>query len=198
MLTKSIRLTDIVPNVGYSLNKVRLSFHIPSYFYRIKKILLISDTHSFESAEVQKHLKDCDEVWHAGDWGTLAVSDAITKHKPLRGVYGNIDGADVRKMYPKELYFEIAGLKVYMTHIGGYPGKYAKGVKDRIIELKPDLFICGHSHICKVVKDKSLGLVHFNPGAIGMHGFHKKRTMMKFAIEDGKLIDINVLEYERN
>lgn len=198
MLTKSIKLTDIVPNVEHSIDKVRQSFHIPSYFYRIKKILLISDTHSYLSNEVQKHLNDCDEVWHAGDWGTLEVSDAITEHKPLRGVYGNIDGGDVRKVYPKELFFEIEGLKVYMIHIGGYPGKYAKGVKERILELKPDLFISGHSHICKVMKDKKLNLVHFNPGAIGMHGFHKKRTMMKFAIENGKLIDINVLEYERN
>lgn len=138
-------------------------------------------------------------MWHAGDWGTLMVSEALaSSHKTIRGVYGNIDGADIRKVYPKELHFEVEGLRVYITHIGGYPGRYAKGVKDKIKELKPDLFICGHSHICKVMKDKSLDLIHFNPGAIGMHGFHKKRTMMKFAIQNGKLIDINVLEYERN
>jgi len=135
--------------------------------------LLISDTHSHKSNEVDKH-------------------------KPVRGVYGNIDGAEIRKEYPKELFFEIEGLTVYIIHIGGYPGRYAKGVRERIDELKPDLFICGHSHICKVMKDKKMNLVHFNPGAIGMHGFHKKRTMMTFAIEDGKLIDIKVLEYERN
>ena len=143
-------------------------------------------------------MANCDEVWHAGDWGTLHVSDALTVHKPVRGVYGNIDAADVRTIYPKELSFVVEGLSVYMIHIGGFPGKYAKGVKDRLLELKPDLFICGHSHICKVMKDKNLELVHFNPGAIGMHGFHSKRTMMTFAIEDGKLIDIKILEYERN
>ena len=143
-------------------------------------------------------MADCDEVWHAGDWGDLAVSDAIGRTKTVRGVYGNIDGGPVRAVYPKEVYFTIEGLTVYITHIGGYPGRYEKGVKDRLIELKPDLYICGHSHICKVIKDKELGLIHFNPGAIGMHGFHKKRTMMKFGIENGKLLDIQVLEYDRN
>lgn len=177
---------------------MRYSFHIPSYFYRIKRILLISDTHSFISPEAKKHIANCDEVWHAGDWGALEVSDALTAHKPVRGVYGNIDSGDIRTVYPKELSFVVEGVSVYMIHIGGFPGKYAKGVKERLNELKPDLFICGHSHICKVMKDKHLGLVHFNPGAIGMHGFHSKRTMMTFAIENGKLIDIKILEYERN
>lgn len=160
--------------------------------------MLISDTHSFESTEVQKHMQYCDEVWHAGDWGAIAVSQAIAMHKPVRGVYGNIDGLDIRNIYPKELVFNLEGIKVYMTHIGGYPGRYAEGVKQRLTAEKPDLFICGHSHICKVMKDKNLNLIHFNPGAIGLHGFHQKRTMIKFGIEDGKLHDIQVLEYERN
>ncbi len=133
-------------------------------------------------------------MWHAGDWGDLAVSDALTKMKLVRGVYGNIDNSTIRSIYPKEINFTVAGLTVYITHIGGYPGRYEKGVKERLLEVKPDLYICGHSHICKVVRDKELGLIHFNPRAIGMHGFHNKRTMMKFGIENGKLIDIEVLE----
>ena len=128
----------------------------------------------------------------------MMVSHALTKHKTVRGVYGNIDAGDIRGVYPKEISFTVEGLSVYITHIGGYPGKYEKGIKERLKEVKPDLYICGHSHICKVMRDKELGLVHFNPGAIGMHGFHKKRTMMKFGIENGKLIDIQVLEYDRN
>ncbi|MDB4107913.1 metallophosphatase family protein [Bacteroidia bacterium] len=164
----------------------------------MKRILLISDTHGYFGSEIQKHAEDCDEIWHSGDWGGIMVSDKLEKIKRTRGVYGNIDGLEIRKQYPKELFFEIEGLKVYIIHIGGYPGKYAKGVKNRLIELKPDLYICGHSHICKVMKDKNLGLVHFNSGAIGKSGFHKKRTMLKFGINDGKLIDINVLEYDKN
>jgi putative phosphoesterase len=128
----------------------------------------------------------------------MMVSHALTKHKTVRAVYGNIDAGDIRGLYPKEISFTVEGLSVYITHIGGYPGKYEKGIKERLKEVKPDLYICGHSHICKVMRDKELGLVHFNPGAIGMHGFHKKRTMMKFGIENGKLIDIQVLEYDRN
>ena len=116
----------------------------------------------------------------------------------MRGVYGNIDDQQIRSEYPKELYFDVVGLTVYITHIGGYPGKYQKLIKKRLEELKPDLYICGHSHICKIMKDHNLNLIHFNPGAIGMHGFHSKRTMMTFAIENGKLIDIKILEYERN
>ncbi len=143
-------------------------------------------------------MQDCDEVWHAGDWGTIAVSQAIAPNVTLRGVYGNIDGLDIRNLYPKELIFSLEGMKVYMTHIGGYPGRYAEGVKQRLIAEKPDLFICGHSHICKIMKDKNLGLTHFNPGAIGVHGFHQKRTMIKFGIENGKLCDVQILEYERN
>lgn len=126
------------------------------------------------------------------------MHDSLQEAKIVRGVYGNIDGSEIRKLYPIELTFIIDGLTVYMTHIGGYPGKYAKGIKAKLSLIQPDLFICGHSHICKVMKDKDLNLIHFNPGAIGLHGFHKKRTMMKFAIDNGKLIDINIIEYDRN
>lgn len=168
-----------------------------SYFYQIKRILLISDTHGYISKEVISHAQTVDEVWHAGDWGNL-VDFNFGDNVELRGVYGNIDDILIRNKYPKELHFQIEGLKVYMTHIGGYPGRYAKGISQRLDELKPGLYICGHSHICKVMRDKKKDLIHFNPGAIGNKGFHKKRTMMKFAIEDGKLIDINILEYDKD
>ena len=103
----------------------------------------------------------------------------------------------IRKEYPKELSFNCEGLNVYITHIGGYPGRYEKGLPEKLLSVKPDLYICGHSHICKVMRDKHLDLIHFNPGAIGQHGFHKKRTMMRFGIENGKLLDIKILEYGR-
>ena len=144
-----------------------------------------------------KHAASVDEVWHAGDWGNIQVSEEIQKISVIKGVFGNIDGLEIRKTYGKELLFNCEGLNVYITHIGGYPGKYEKGIKEKLITLKPDLYICGHSHICKIMRDNSLNLIHFNPGAIGQKGFHKKRTMMKFGIENGKLLDINVLEYER-
>lgn len=145
-----------------------------------------------------KHIQDVDEVWHGGDWGDISVSDQIQKDKVIRGVYGNIDGQDIRNVYPKELVFTVDQVKVYMIHIGGYPGRYNKEVKERLTHEKPNLYICGHSHICKVMKDKSLNLLHFNPGAIGLSGFHNKRTMMKFTVDSGKIFDVNVLEYERN
>lgn len=138
-----------------------------------------------------------DEVWHAGDWGSIDVSDRISSKVKLIGVYGNIDGLAIRKIYPKELSFNCEGLNVFITHIGGYPGKYEKGIKEKLLSLKPDLYICGHSHICKVMRDKHLELIHFNPGAIGQSGFHKKRTMMRFGIENGKLVNIKIVEYER-
>ena len=145
-----------------------------------------------------KHAKECDEVWHAGDWGDWNNFEDFESKHIVRGVYGNIDGILIRSVFPEDLSFKIEGLKVFMTHIGGYPSRYNARVKAQLQELKPDLYICGHSHICKIMRDKTLDLVHFNPGAIGQKGFHKKRTMMKFGIEDGKLIDIQILEYDRN
>lgn len=115
----------------------------------------------------------------------------------MRGVYGNIDDQQIRSEYPKELFFDLEGLTVYMTHIGGYPGKYQKLIKKRLKELKPDLYICGHSHICKIMKDHNLNLIHFNPGAIGYHGFHSKRTMIDFSIKQGKIKDIKIHEYDK-
>jgi predicted phosphodiesterase len=125
------------------------------------------------------------------------VSNELEQLCTVRGVYGNIDGLEIRKTHPKELYFELEGVAVYMIHIGGYPGRYEKGVKEKLQTVQPKLFISGHSHICKIMKDNQLNLVHMNPGAIGNKGFQKKRTMIRFSLEDGKIFDIKVLEYER-
>ncbi|MBR9859644.1 metallophosphoesterase family protein [bacterium] len=163
-----------------------------------KEILLISDSHGYSDEKLLEHAAAVDEVWHAGDWGGIELSDQIVQKTPIRGVFGNIDGTIIRKVYPKELIFDCEGLKVYMIHIGGYPGRYAKGILDKLQLIKPDLFITGHSHICKVVKDKKLNLLHFDPGAIGNKGFHKVRTMLRFKVSQGKIEDLRVIEYEKN
>ena len=136
-------------------------------------------------------------MWHAGDWGSLSSFKTSLDKIVVRGVYGNIDNHEVRNEYPKEIFFELEGIKVYVTHIGGYPGKYQKSIKTRLKDLKPDLFICGHSHICKIMKDRELNLLHFNPGAIGIHGFHQKRTMISFKINNGKISDVKIHEYDK-
>ena len=158
------------------------------------KISLISDNHSFDGADVLEHLKGSDEIWHAGDIGSLVSLEQISAIAPVRAVYGNIDDTDVRNVYPLDLHWTCEGLKVYMTHIGGYPGRYKKRVYTELKKSQPDLYICGHSHICKVVRDKSLDLLHMNPGAYGHHGFHKIRTMLKFSILDGEMTDLRVVE----
>lgn len=159
------------------------------------KIGLLSDTHSYLDEQIIRLLSDRDEIWHAGDFGTLEVSDRLQEIAPLRGVYGNIDGADIRQVHPRVLRFEANGLDVMMTHIGGYPGKYHPDVRQSIKENPPRLYITGHSHILKIMTDKSLNnLLHINPGAAGKHGFHKIRTMVRFAIEEGQVRDLQVIE----
>ncbi|MFD2512617.1 metallophosphoesterase family protein [Pontibacter locisalis] len=159
------------------------------------KIGLLSDTHSYLDDQILRLLSDRDEIWHAGDFGTLQVSDSLNEIAPLRGVYGNIDGADIRQVHPKVLRFDANGLDVMMTHIGGYPGKYHPDVRQTIKENPPQLYITGHSHILKIMTDKSLdNLLHINPGAAGKHGFHKIRTMVRFAIEDAQVRDLQVIE----
>ncbi|MBF9254300.1 metallophosphoesterase family protein [Pontibacter sp. 172403-2] len=159
------------------------------------KIGLLSDTHSYLDDQILRLLSDRDEIWHAGDFGSMDVADRLREVAPLRGVYGNIDGQDIRQLYPKVLRFEAAGLDVLMTHIGGYPGKYHPDVRDIIKENPPQLYITGHSHILKIMPDKNRNnLLHINPGAAGKHGFHKVRTMVRFAIEAGQLRDLQVLE----
>jgi uncharacterized protein len=159
------------------------------------KIGLLSDTHDYIDDQILRLLGDRDEIWHAGDFGTARVAERLSEVAPLRGVYGNIDGQDIRVLYPKVLRFEANGLDVLMTHIGGYPGKYHPDIRDQIRANPPGLFITGHSHILKVMPDKNLNnLLHINPGAAGMHGFHKVRTMVRFTIEAGKVRDLQVIE----
>ena len=159
------------------------------------KILLLSDTHSYIDADVLKYVKQADEVWHAGDIGDLKVTDAIKKLKPLKGVYGNIDDVKVRLEFPEHNRFMCEGVDVWITHIGGYPPKYNIRVKDNIKANPPKLFISGHSHILKVMPDKKLNLLHMNPGAVGKHGFHKTRTMLRFTINGSKIDNLEVIEF---
>lgn len=158
------------------------------------RITLMSDNHSYLGQDVLNHILDSDEVWHAGDMGSMDSVAPLMEGKIFRGVYGNIDDRDIRTVFPCDLFFTTGGLKVYMTHIGGYPGKYNPRVYPILQKEKPDLFICGHSHICKVMHDKSLNLLHMNPGAYGHHGFHVVRTLLKFNILDGQVKDLHVVE----
>ena len=163
----------------------------------MKKILLLSDTHSHMDDTILKHVKLADEVWHAGDIGDLKVTDAIQALKPLRAVWGNIDNDKARAEFPENNRFTIEGVDVWITHIGGYPNRYNIRIRDEIKANPPKLFICGHSHILKVMPDKKLGLLHMNPGAIGIHGFHNVRTMLRFTIDSGKIDNLEVIEYPR-
>ena len=160
----------------------------------MKKILLISDTHSYLDKALIKHIKAADEIWHAGDIGTIDLCDVIEKLKPLKAVFGNIDGNDVRVAYPENLFFACENVKVFITHIGGYPGKYPSKIKQLLLEHKPKIFICGHSHILKVMYDKDLDLLHINPGACGVHGFHNVKTAVKFEIEGSEIKNLAIIE----
>lgn len=161
----------------------------------MKKIALLSDTHGFIDQIIVKYLLDVDEIWHAGDFGNMAVSDFLASLKPLKGVYGNVDGQDVRKVHPLHQKFQVEGVKVWMTHIGGYPGNYASEIKKSIYTERPSLFISGHSHILKVMPDPKIpGLLHINPGAAGVHGFHHVRTMVKFTVDKNKIGELDVIE----
>ena len=158
------------------------------------KILLLSDTHSHIDDAILKHIKWADEVWHAGDIGSLDVTDAIAKLKPLKGVHGNIDDHIIQKEFPENNRFFCEGVDIFITHIGGYPPKYNIRTRDMIRENPPKLFICGHSHILKVMMDKKLGVLHMNPGACGKHGFHQVRTMLRFVIDEDNIKDLEVIE----
>lgn len=158
------------------------------------RIGLISDTHSFLDDAVFKHFENCDEIWHAGDFGNIELADKLAAFKPLRGVYGNIDGTDVRKVYPEHLRFMCEKVDVWMTHIGGYPDRYSINVKREIYTNPPGLFISGHSHILKVVYDKKINCLHLNPGAAGKQGWHKVRTLMRFNVNEDKIQELEVIE----
>ena len=158
------------------------------------KIGLLSDTHGYWDDRYREYFKDCDEIWHAGDIGAARVSNELAAFKPFRAVYGNIDSYTERLIYPRYLFFDCEGQKVLLTHIGGYPGRYAPDILKELHALKPTLFICGHSHIAKVLYDKKLGLLHMNPGAAGNSGFHAVRTLMRFEINSGKIEQLEVIE----
>lgn len=163
----------------------------------MKKILLLSDTHSYIDNQILKFVKQADEVWHVGDIGSFEVIDTLKKLKPLRAVYGNIDDALIRTEYPLDNKFTIEKTTVWMTHIGGYPNRYDPRIKEEISENPPQLFISGHSHILKVIFDKKLNLLHMNPGAAGKHGFHTVRTMLRFEINEDKITNLEVIELEQ-
>jgi len=163
----------------------------------MKRILLLSDTHGYMDNAILSHVKWADEVWHAGDIGTSEVTDSIQNFTYLRAVYGNIDGMSIRNEFPLDQRFQCEGIEVLMTHIGGYPGRYENRVRQLLDQSAPDLFICGHSHILKVLRDKKRNLLHMNPGAVGKQGFHKVRTMLRFEVEGKELKNLEVIEFKR-
>ena len=164
----------------------------------MRKILLLSDTHSYIDNRILEYASQADEVWHAGDIGDIKVSETLKKTVPVfKAVYGNIDGTEIRKEFPLNLRFFCEKVDVWMTHIGGYPGKYAPIIREEIKLNPPKLFICGHSHILKVMNDKKLHLLHMNPGAIGIYGFHKVRTMLRFEVNQETIQNLEVIEFTR-
>ena len=163
----------------------------------MKKILLISDTHGYIDDRIIQYAKQSDETWHAGDIGELKVTDELKKVTTLRAVHGNIDNNKIRAEYPENLRFQIEEMKIWITHIGGYPNKYNQRIRQEINNNPPDIFICGHSHILKVINDKKLDVLHINPGAIGKYGFHHVRTMIRFEIMKSKIQNLEVIEFKR-
>jgi hypothetical protein len=163
----------------------------------MKKILLISDTHGYIDDRIIQYAKQSDETWHAGDIGELKVTDELKKVTTLRAVHGNIDNNKIRAEYPENLRFQIEEMKIWITHIGGYHNKYNQRIRQEINSNPPDIFICGHSHILKIINDKKLDLLHINPGAIGKHGFHHVRTMIRFEIMNSKIQNLEVIEFKR-
>ncbi|MDB5135084.1 MAG: metallophosphoesterase family protein [Mucilaginibacter sp.] len=161
------------------------------------RIGLLSDTHGYLDDAVFKHFENCDEIWHAGDFGTIELADKLAAFKPLRGVYGNIDGKELRLDYPEHLRFKCEEVDVWMTHIGGYPGNYNPSIRQEIYTNPPKLFICGHSHILKVIYDKKISCLHLNPGAAGKQGWHKIRTMLRFCISEEKIHTLEAIELQK-
>ncbi len=158
------------------------------------RIGLISDTHNYLDDAVFHHFADCDEIWHAGDFGSGSIAEKLAAFKPLRGVFGNIDGIDIRKDFGETLNFKCEDANILMQHIGGYPGRYAPGIKDKILNYKADIFISGHSHILKVIYDDKLKCLHMNPGAAGKQGWQQVRTLIKFSIDGSRIENCEVIE----
>lgn len=161
------------------------------------RIGLLSDTHGYLDDRIVRFFETCDEIWHAGDIGSIEVAERLAAMKPLRAVHGNIDNQDISAVYPETLRFTCEATDVYLKHIGGYPGNYDHSVKDLLKFNPPDLFICGHSHILKILNDKKLGLLHINPGAAGRIGLHKKQTAVRFVIDNIKISNCEVLDLDR-
>ncbi len=158
------------------------------------RIGLLSDTHGLLDERVLHHFATCDEVWHAGDWGSMDVVRRLQAFKPVRGVWGNIDGQDIRQLFPRHNRFRCEEVDVWMTHIGGYPGRYDRSVMPAIFQQPPKLFISGHSHILKVKYDRTLDLLHINPGAAGRYGFHLVQTLVRFEIDGSHIQNLEVIE----
>ncbi len=163
----------------------------------MKRIGLLSDTHSYIDDEILSHLQDCDEVWHAGDFGNQEVIDVLRKINFTQGVYGNIDDNHIQQQFPLQNIFQCEGVRVLMQHIGGYPGRYSKGIKEAIQKHHAQIFISGHSHILKIMYDDSLQCLHINPGAAGKQGWHKLRTLVLFTIDGKEIKDCNIVEFPK-
>ncbi len=162
------------------------------------KVGLISDTHSYFDPQVTEYFKGRDEIWHAGDFGSLKIVEELQKIAPVTGVYGNVDGQKIRKMYPQHQHFEKEGVKVWMTHIGGSLKRYCLPIRKELEQNPPDVFICGHSHILKIGRDQEKNKMLFiNPGAAGKQGFQKKRTCVRFEIDNGKVDNMEVIELDK-
>ncbi len=164
----------------------------------MKRIGLLADTHWHMDERIIHHLAGCDEIWHAGDIGDLSVTDTLSNMAPLRAVYGNIDGAEVRREIPAEQRFKCEDMKVWMLHIAGRPGKYDAYVRENLSRLQPNILVCGHSHICMVKYDKSHNVLYMNPGAAGIRGFHKVRTLLRFTVDGKNINNLEVVELKRD
>ena len=163
----------------------------------MKKIGLLSDTHGYWDDKYITHFGECDEIWHAGDIGSVEVAQKFEGFKPFRAVFGNIDGQDIRQMYPEVTRFTLEDVDVLITHIGGYPNRYDPRIKSTLFANSPKLFISGHSHILKVMFDKKIQCLHMNPGAAGIYGFHKVRTLLRFVLDEGNIRDLEVIELKQ-
>lgn len=161
------------------------------------RIGLLSDTHGYWDERYLKYFEPCDQIWHAGDIGLMEIVERLEAFRPLKAVYGNIDGQDMRRLFPETARFTVDGADVLMKHIGGYPGKYDASIRSTLFANPPQLFISGHSHILKVKYDKSLNLLHINPGAAGIYGFHTVRTLVRFSIDKGRFSDLEVIELNK-
>ena len=162
------------------------------------KIGLISDTHGFLDPKVFDHFRNCDEIWHGGDFGDMEVARALEDFKPLRGVYGNIDDKDLQSQFPEDLWFKCDGLTIWMTHIGGAPPRYNPRIRKLLTTQVPDIFICGHSHILRVARDPAYGgMLYINPGAAGNQGFHYMKTLVRFELEEKEVKNLEVIELGR-